>query len=540
MTEAAIGTLNIKHAMPAAKCREDIATAISTGLDVLALQEMGGVDRKPLPSSFDGWDAYVPDAKKWQASSPIMWRSARFEKQDSGSKLVSASRNVGNEGAGPSDTEDKYVNWVQLKDKVTKQVIVVINSHFVASVEVDGAPTNNPAAQDRITMYREHMAGLQELIRVKKLVGAVVVTGDFNVDYRKDSQHKAKIFPYTGLGEVNVWASYRWLGMPSGGTHEGGGSSGTHSGENGRLIDYVCVERGDKVAPTSHAIHRGLNSDHNLFVAMVELKAEKTITKRSLVTFNLESGQSNAQVKEDLAWVVDNFKPDLWTIQEGETYLNLLRTLQDYGVAVADGQRKQPILFRKSLYRLVGTGGYVRGVSWAHLKDRSTGDSVYVVNLHVDADPETTKLRLQHFANTVKDYGEGENIVLWAGDFDVAKSTTLKKDGLISVYEELNIVTVNTPGALGSYMKDGRVKAEGFTRSPKLHSNYRALKATFSFDHQVGGSPKDPTAPPEPNEQGTPTDPNAEPNPPKPPTLSVQKDQGPLIDHTDCCNGEAL
>jgi endonuclease/exonuclease/phosphatase (EEP) superfamily protein YafD len=97
------------------------------------------------------------------------------------------------------------------------------------------------------------MEGLTDLIGPMKATGAeVFVTGDFNVNFRRDRVLKTKIFPYATMAALGLRASYESLWEPRIGTH-GGGT---------RLIDYVFSLPQNTVTPASQTVLRGYGSDH--------------------------------------------------------------------------------------------------------------------------------------------------------------------------------------------------------------------------------------------------------------------------------------
>jgi endonuclease/exonuclease/phosphatase (EEP) superfamily protein YafD len=191
------------------------------------------------------------------AAIPILYKSSRFRLVSTGTQQVSDATYVGPSGAGPSTIAPKFLSYVHLLHRVTGQDMYVINSHAVASVQAsDGGP--NYEHPERLGLYRQHMDGLKAMIAEFEATGAAVfTTGDFNVNYRRDSVLRDKLFPYDNMSQVDVFASYTFLGMPEYGTHLS--ESGTN---DTRLIDYVSSLSHPAVVPKAQKILMGYSSDH--------------------------------------------------------------------------------------------------------------------------------------------------------------------------------------------------------------------------------------------------------------------------------------
>jgi endonuclease/exonuclease/phosphatase (EEP) superfamily protein YafD len=146
----------------------------------------------------------------------------------------------------------------------------VLNNHTVPSVQGrDGGP--NRRSPERLDIYRTHMEGLQNLVRPieEQGLGLVFVTGDLNVNYRRDSVLAPEMFPYHRMGEVGLEASYQALGQPAIGTHV------LRSGNDSRLIDYVYFQPGSRLQAYDQRVLTGFASDHR------PLLVEFQVTRRA-------------------------------------------------------------------------------------------------------------------------------------------------------------------------------------------------------------------------------------------------------------------
>lgn len=256
-----VATYNVRHRIAGRTTAADVTKLARRGLDIISLQEMGSRTKRDavLDAVVDcrrcGYDAYMP-SRSAMAAVPILYRRDTFRLLDSGTEPVSRRTFVGSSGAGPRFISAKYVNWVKLRELRTGRVVYVLNSHAVASVQGKrGLATHKRSA--RLSLYRRHMVVLQRLVEeFQQRRVTILVTGDLNVNYRRDRVMQDPRFPYARLGKVGLEASYEALGEPRRGTHDRG------RGRDDRLIDYVYHSPWRKFRPTDQQILMGFSSDH--------------------------------------------------------------------------------------------------------------------------------------------------------------------------------------------------------------------------------------------------------------------------------------
>jgi endonuclease/exonuclease/phosphatase family metal-dependent hydrolase len=252
-------------------------TRLAAGSDVVALQEMGsGKRRSAVAASLVDcetctFDAFMP-VPAVPGSTPILWNSERFGLWESGTRQVSQDTYVGRAGAGPSTLRAKYINYVLLRDRATGVKFYVLNNHAVPTVQGKGGGANRKHPK-RLALYRQHMNGLRALIAEFAAPNrAVFVTGDLNVNYRRDRIVQDRLFPYYNLKQVGLQASHAALGEPRIGTHVLG------SGNSTRLIDYVYYLRQKAVVPVKQQVLTGYSSDHRpLVVDFQFISPRKTV-----------------------------------------------------------------------------------------------------------------------------------------------------------------------------------------------------------------------------------------------------------------------
>ncbi len=257
-----LASYNIRHALSISTATADVVKLVDSGADVIGLQEMASRKRRnAVAAAVQDCDGCVMqgaflDAPANIGAESILFRSDRFELFDSGYVMLSDRTYIGPRGAGPSTLPPKYATWVKLQEKRTGRFLYVINSHTVASVQAsDGGANNN---RRRLALYRKHMAGLTSLVsQFKRRQVGIFLTGDFNVNYRRDRVVRDRLFPFVNLGAVSVSASYEHLGVPRTGTHQR-----RDGGSNSRLIDYVYFMPRLVFIPRAQSILTGYSSDH--------------------------------------------------------------------------------------------------------------------------------------------------------------------------------------------------------------------------------------------------------------------------------------
>ncbi|MCB0896904.1 MAG: hypothetical protein KDB43_16305 [Nocardioidaceae bacterium] len=274
-------TYNTEAHLDPPTAMEDLAVLMRRHPDIVSLQEMASPEkRRMIRETYvdcEGcvWGTNMPGPPV-PGETPILYRADRFELKDSGSVQVTEPTYVGPAGAGPSTINAKFVNWVRLTDLETGRPVYVLNNHAVPSVQSKtGGPNRRSPA--RLKIYRQHMDGLQSLLRdiTEHHWGLVFVTGDLNVNFRRDRVLEPKIFPYRKLGEVGLEASYQALSEPSIGTHT------LRSGNDTRLIDYVYFLPRKPLQPAGQHIVRGLASDHRPLVVDFDVKVSRQVDTTS-------------------------------------------------------------------------------------------------------------------------------------------------------------------------------------------------------------------------------------------------------------------
>lgn len=140
--------------------------------DVIGWQEVNDSKGHDKRRAMQGYSHFKPKAGDTAAANhiPISWRSAKFERTGSGSKLT--------HGGEAKVTPSRFVNWVVLKHKNTGKKFAFVNTHFIS-----GAWSKHPDRQARWLKHRDVLKSVVKDLEAKGLPVAVV--GDFN---RKQTQ----------------------------------------------------------------------------------------------------------------------------------------------------------------------------------------------------------------------------------------------------------------------------------------------------------------------------------------------------------------
>jgi endonuclease/exonuclease/phosphatase (EEP) superfamily protein YafD len=269
-THMRVVTLNTAHWQSDARALADVRRLVDQGIGVIALQEMQRRTRRDAVRSrlvtCPGcrYGGHLPK-RNVEGGTPVLWRKAKFSLVEAGNQRVTPQWYVGPGGAGPSTVQQRYVTWVKLQERRSGRMLYVLNTHFVASVQgPDGGP--NSKYPRRLAHYRAQMRGLQNLVRGFQQTGLpVVVTGDFNVNYRRDKVVRTPYFPYAAFEAAGMRASYFTVGEPLPGSHV------LANGNDTRLIDYVAHSDGSDLAPMRNDVLLGYGSDHRPVLTKFEL-----------------------------------------------------------------------------------------------------------------------------------------------------------------------------------------------------------------------------------------------------------------------------
>lgn len=191
----------------------------------------------------------------------IVWREKEFVRLSEGA--------TGQVSPGLDGLRPRYIAWVKLKQRATGRQFYVVNTHMVRDVDDSGSLSNKKA---NVNAYKGHMEKLVSLVKkLQKDNLPIFVTGDFAMDYRKDTG-KVSIFPKAALGSIGLRSNWELTSL------NGIAKKANTYGNGSRLIDYVFSWN---VAPKSTAIGSSkLGSDHYPVFFTADLAAADNIDAR--------------------------------------------------------------------------------------------------------------------------------------------------------------------------------------------------------------------------------------------------------------------
>ena len=244
-----------------------VKTLMSTA-DVLGMQEVHKLSqRKDIQSAASSTiGIYYTGPLKGGGSSmlsyPIAYNKTKLTLVSGGYKRLGST-------AGYSD---RYVTYVRLRIKSTGQEFYFATTHMPPTVEGGGKPTSSKT----VGSYKKQIPVLVSTMKNLEAKGVpVFLTGDFNVNFRKDDC-QISWFPCKALRGADMKSSFELLKLA--GISK---STGTHHGGS-RLIDYVFIHNDSRVKANSLAIY-GNNSgyrgsDHRPSLTRVTITAVKKST----------------------------------------------------------------------------------------------------------------------------------------------------------------------------------------------------------------------------------------------------------------------
>lgn len=244
-----VATFNVfRQLTPAQSLADARALAANPAVDIIGWQEAW--DSAPVFGDLEqrGWATKrFPNGAKELA---VSWRRDDFKFVGADQRLV--AKGVSDE-SGRYPFGDRYAIRVTLRDRDTRELISILNTHLPQAIEnLDKPghwrPTYN-SARARLQLTR--MARMWDRAPGRWVVG----TGDYNVD----AAAEAKTRPYGGLSKMfagRAVSSYAILGRDLSPTHP----------VSGRQIDYVhaarkAVRQG-RIEFLDQRTVPGLSSDH--------------------------------------------------------------------------------------------------------------------------------------------------------------------------------------------------------------------------------------------------------------------------------------
>lgn len=239
---------NCWSGLGAIRAREDLRR-IWQQADIVGLQECYGAQRGQVLESAPGnWGLFRPPTGP---EPPIMWREGVFDYITGDHAQLSPY-----DGSG-SARPARVVNWVRLRHKGTGDQIVVVNFHWENAAAFRGYfdRSSRPSANRHVERYREQMPQMLTLMRSLSRYGPIILTGDFNVNFRQDLKLRNPGLPTASFHNIGMRSNWDLNGLPS---------IGTHGGVHGSVFDAVCLKNKvpGQIQFLGSVVLRGYQSDH--------------------------------------------------------------------------------------------------------------------------------------------------------------------------------------------------------------------------------------------------------------------------------------
>ena len=239
---------NIYFGLKDKQFHQDLDKIMKPKPDVITLNEASyrsakDLDRKGYKSYGASKDAYKQEARvlwktdTWQVKSPA--------NKNSGRKTLSQSSVKGG---------NRYANWVTLVNKKDpSKVFTIISVHTLQG------PLDNDV---RTRLLVDSMDNLTTLINNRSKAGAVIIGGDFNIDWYEYSKNKNPGLPRIALKtKSKAVSTYDVLGKPK----------GWRTGKPAGTIDYIFFTRQPSLDLVRQKLIYSINSDHNYVQAEFKL-----------------------------------------------------------------------------------------------------------------------------------------------------------------------------------------------------------------------------------------------------------------------------
>ncbi len=252
---------NIKYDLPDADYRQDLIKVMDTDPDFITLNEAS--DKKASEIELRGYNsvgsttlaADGPDYRYKQDTRPL-WKIERWQYVTSGRKQLSSSDVEGG---------NRWANWVTVCKRPDINKVCVSTSKRVTLISVH--TLQNPMISDtRKALFVTSMKNLRDLINARSAAGAVIVGGDFNLEYSTYIASTNPDFPKILLRDkANSISTYIYLGKPA-------DWKTNRKGGDGSTIDYVFYRRNQGLVPVSQRLIYADKSDHNFVLANFTLQ----------------------------------------------------------------------------------------------------------------------------------------------------------------------------------------------------------------------------------------------------------------------------
>jgi len=241
-----VATWNALYTLSTSQVVTGLQQIAASGADVIGAQELSPASRRTTVRTAMAASGFAMSAGN--NAVPIFYRASRYDLMAQGHEEVFGVVRV-EAGASGASIGPKNIEWVQLRDRRTGGVFFQVNHHLLPSIETRGRPDRRSPL--RLGLAERQITAVGALAGRLTAIAPVLVSGDWNIDARKDSRVKAAVFPQAALGRRGLQSNWRVLGYPKRGTHG-----------RDRLVDYV-MSTTSTLAPVKQRILGKFGSDHS-------------------------------------------------------------------------------------------------------------------------------------------------------------------------------------------------------------------------------------------------------------------------------------
>jgi len=275
--------------------------------DLLGLQEVLAFQRDELTAALPGYETVAAgrdDGHEAGEMTPVLYRTARFERRDAGHFWLSDTPAVPG-SRGWDAALPRIATWVRLRDRSDPEghAVLVLNTHF----DHRGQEARRMAAR----LVREQLADLGRGCRV-------VLTGDFNTGEGSEPYRDLFASPDDrGPGFVDTLRAF----VPDPGTAEGTFNAFDPAATSGPRIDWIgCSADWEvRLAGIDRTFHDGRTpSDHWPVTAVLRATRPGRPSTLRVLSYNIHHGRGTDGVIDlpRLARVIRSADPDLVALQE--------------------------------------------------------------------------------------------------------------------------------------------------------------------------------------------------------------------------------
>jgi hypothetical protein len=261
-----VATANIRYRLPWDQWATDLGRA-AYGAHLLAINEAYRYpDELAYWAAVNGWHLYQPAGPG--STNALLARASMFDPVGQGN-----AHQWGDEGSiKPYPTYNTFAIW---REKLTGLTITHLNVHLQRGIEKGGHPGGR-FHDDRVAGAQAQIDQALKMATYALGGSEVVLSGDLNIDYVKDSKVKDPSFPFMAWEHggtrrgPELRSCYSTFGVKPGGTH---GASGKR-----RYIDYIYeyarTRSKRKLAMRGYQFVDLLYSDHDAVLAQFAIDTD--------------------------------------------------------------------------------------------------------------------------------------------------------------------------------------------------------------------------------------------------------------------------